>query len=133
MQIFDLEYRKRVKQSIVEKTFLYLNSKFKNKYKLSFTVKAFHYIGASLYLFFNTKPYIYYKIIILLIVLLLFIYFKGCIWSTLEKRIEGENYFDITEPVLDILGYESTWYNKQFIFQMYWTLMIFFNLRTLKY
>lgn len=133
MQIFDLEYRKRLKQSIVEKTFVYLNSKFKNKYKFSFTVKALHYIGASLYLFFNKKPYIYYKIVILLLILLLFIYFKGCIWSTLEKRIEGENYFDITEPVLDILGYESTWYNKQFIFQIYWTFMIFFNLRTLKY
>jgi len=131
MRIFDLEFRKWLKHTIVERIFHILNPMFENKYKFSFIVKGLHYFGAGMYLFFNTKPYLYYKLFILLLVLLLFIYFNGCIWSTLEKRIEGENYFDITEPILDILGYESTWYNKKFIFHMYWTFMVFFNVRIL--
>ena len=106
---------------------------FENKYKFSFIVKGLHYLGGSIYMFFNTQPYVYYKIFLLFFVLLLFIYFNGCIWSTLEKRIEGDSYFDINEPVLDILGYESTWYNKKFIFSMYWVFMVFFNLRLFKY
>jgi hypothetical protein len=133
MQFLNYEYRKRLKQSIVERIYHILNPMFENKYKFSFIIKGLHYFGASFYLFFNTKPYIYYKIFFLLLVLLLFIFFNGCIWSTLEKRIEGENYFDITEPVLDILGYERTWYNKKFIFNMYWVFMVFFNLRLFKY
>jgi hypothetical protein len=128
MRIFELDFRKWLKQSIVERTFLFLNPMFENKYKFSFIVKALHYFGGSMYLFFNTKPFIYFKIFILLGILLMFIYFNGCIWSTLEKRIEGDNYFDITEPILDVLGYESVWYNKKFIFSIYWTIMIFFNL-----
>jgi len=133
MRLFELEFRNWLKETIVERTYLFLNPMFENKYKFSFIVKGLHYLGASIYLFFNTQPYVYYKIFLLFFVLLLFIYFNGCIWSTLEKRIEGENYFDITEPVLDILGYESTWYNKKFIFSMYWVFMVFFNLRLFKY
>lgn len=131
MQILDFEYRKKLKQTIVERIFIKLNPMFINKYKFSFFVKFLHYLGASLYLFFNRKPYIYYKLVILLFIIILFIYFNGCIWSSLEKRIEGDNYFDITEPVLDILGYESTWYNKKFIFNIFWVTMVFLNLRLL--
>jgi hypothetical protein len=133
MQIFDFGFRKQLKQTIVENIFLFLNPMFENKYKFSFIVKGLHYLGASMYLCFNSKPYLYLKLFLLLFVLLLFIYFNGCIWSTLEKRIEGDNYFDITEPVLDVLGYESTWYNKKFIFHMYWVFMVFFNLIIFKY
>ena len=129
MRILELEFSKQLKRTIVERIFHILDPMFENKYKFSFIVKGLHYIGASLYLFFNNKPYVYYKIFFLVLVLLLFIYFNGCIWSTLEKRIEGENYFDITEPVLDLLGYEITWYNKKFIFNMYWVFMVFFNLK----
>lgn len=128
MRIFELEFRKWLKHAIVERVYLFLNPMFENKYKFSFIVKGLHYYGASMYLFFNTFPYIYFKILILLGILLMFIYFNGCIWSTLEKRIEGENYFDITEPLLNVLGYESTWYNKKFIFNIYWVFMLFFNL-----
>jgi hypothetical protein len=132
MRLFELEFRNWLKETIVERTYLFLNPMFENKYKFSFIVKGLHYLGASIYLFFNTQPYVYYKIFLLFFVLLLFIYFNGCIWSTLEKRIEGDSYFDITEPALDLLGYESTWYNKKFIFSMYWVFMVFFNLWILK-
>ena len=115
IRYFEESYRKECRKSLVDFLYKYLKQ---TKYPtniLAFIVKAWHFtIGyMSIFILLFAPMWVgMIAIIVSLIVLLLFIYLKGCFISHLEYKLNSTDFINIVDPYLIIMNYDITNENR---------------------
>ena len=109
------KYRRQINDFIV-KQFDKYNI---DKKVISFVLKSFHFTSAFFFLFcficFDYNVYLVLMQIFLFIVMLMYLYFKACILSILEFKLNKDNDFNVIDPLLYVLGLKTINKNRYLI------------------
>jgi hypothetical protein len=121
------KYRRRINDFIIEQFDKYNI----DKKIISFVLKSLHFSSAFFILFcfafFDYNVYLIMMQIFLFIVMLMYLYFRACILSILEFKLNRDNDSNVIDPLLYILGLKITNKNRYLItlfFIMVYNLMV---------
>jgi hypothetical protein len=105
---FDDSYRKKHKKNIVNYFYHKIDESSYPNHICAFVIKMVHFITPFLsYVVYAFAPLwlAMFTLVGSILSWLLFIYFKGCFVSNIEYKLDSNNFVNIIDPYLVILGY----------------------------